>query len=310
MRECEHPISVLRRIGIELHAGNPPRAYERGRLHSGSGSPVAPTEPAEGGHHAHTSWKGARPETGSRQGAARRRATAHPARTGNPRPSVLRELTAQHVERREDLAGAMREYKQLRLSFAPAWPFDPALWLSGWVEPIAGLDDAFLLIRYPSMAPSWPVSAWAWWRNGIRIGPRHTNYGDGSICSYEPGDTAGASWARGMPLLRLLDFHSLWIARHLHLAMFRWWPGKQVLHTPHERLAEQQALELCGGCASGRQYDGCCRPKDELIPPAERVAEYRRRMQPRQFSRHAPGGRQIPPAVLAVRNGLLSYDRA
>ena len=84
----------------------------------------------------------------------------------------------------------MAEYPQLVLRTA-----HPGVWLSGWIQPVIGIRaEAWLELCYP-YAPAVPIKAWAWWERGTWIGPRHTNYGDGSICAYErqitPGIAAG-----------------------------------------------------------------------------------------------------------------------
>jgi hypothetical protein len=87
------------------------------------------------------------------------------------------------------------------------------------------------------------------------IGPRHTNYFDGSICAYEPTD---GTWSLGMPLVDLFAYYTLWAARHLHLRQFGYWPGQQRVHRASERLAELKQNELCG-CSDGtRPYRECC----------------------------------------------------
>ncbi len=146
------------------------------------------------------------------------------------------------------------------------------------------------------------VRSWAWWGPGlIWIGPRHTNYPDGSICSFEPKDLD--AWQRGKSLRDLLDIHAVWIVRHLFLRYFGHWPGDQVFHTAYERLKEHRPGELCGGCRSGLRYEDCCRILDYRLDPVERVISFMRqfgnldRNPPKAVSEFVYGGRKAPPSL-------------
>lgn len=107
------------------------------------------------------------------------------------------------------------------------------------------------------------VRSWGFWMGApLRypkwIGPRHTNLPDGSICAFEPTD---GTWRLGDSLLLLLDLYTLWALRHLHLQVFKRWPGRQVAHFVHERLTELQPTEFCG-CGAGKLYGECCQEED------------------------------------------------
>ncbi len=105
--------------------------------------------------------------------------------------------------------------------------------------------------------------SWAFWRGGslgyMWIGPRHTNFPDGSICAFEPRD---GTWSFGDSLVELLDLYTLWALRHLHLQVFGRWPGRQAVHHPYERFLEIQPDEYCGCGKSDNLYGKCCREKD------------------------------------------------
>lgn len=107
------------------------------------------------------------------------------------------------------------------------------------------------------------IRAWAFWNsNAISttwIGPRHTNFPDGSICSFEPRD---GTWQFGDSLVALLDIYSLWALRHLHLEVFERWPGPQSVAPPYERIQELRDDELCGCGQSSKRYADCCKPYD------------------------------------------------
>lgn len=107
------------------------------------------------------------------------------------------------------------------------------------------------------------VRSWAFWGDPLAvpswIGPRHTNFPDGSICAFEPSD---GTWLFGEPLVALLDLYTVWAVRHLHLQTFGRWPGPQAVHMPYERVLELNADEHCGCGESNRRYGECCRGKD------------------------------------------------
>lgn len=107
------------------------------------------------------------------------------------------------------------------------------------------------------------VRGWAFWADPMSlpvwIGPRHTNFGDGSICAFEPAD---GTWAFGDGLVDILDIYTVWALRHLHLRHTARWPGPQSVHRPYERLLEIRPEERCGCPAPQGTYGECCRPRD------------------------------------------------
>lgn len=112
----------------------------------------------------------------------------------------------------------------------------------------------------------WPylVKSWGFWTGGLMnepvwIGPRHTNFPDGSICAFEPSDS---TWTPSHAIVTLLDIYTLWAVRHLHLKAFEKWPGQQYIVHPYERLTEQREDELCGCGRYEKKYFECCREAD------------------------------------------------
>jgi len=196
-----------------------------------------------------------------------------------------------------DLVGVIVAYPTVQFRFTP-----DLVWLIHSINPIRGLGDTALLVSAYPHDLRLIVKSWAWWGPGlIWIGPRHTNYPDGSICSFEPRDAD--SWQRGSPLRDLLDIHAVWIVRHLFLRYFSRWPGRQVFHTTYERLTEHRRGELCGGCRSGLNYEQCCRPRDESSDPVERVISFMRqfgsrdRNLPKSVLEFVYGCRKTPPSL-------------
>lgn len=263
-RQVDGPegLELLRQIGEQLDDDLYPVIHEGGQVEPGpgrlpsarpgredQGKEVRQDAGQEAGQGPERS--AARPRSGAAdEGAAAGEGTpgspAQVLRTSGLRPDVV-----------GDLEGAVKAYPQMRIRLAP-----PLAWLSAWIWPIRGLQkEALLVIGYSLDCPTTPRS-WAWWDAGVWIGPRHTNYPDGSICSYEPPD---GTWGPGRPLVELLDLQVVWIVRHLYLRHFGRWPARQVLHTAFERLREHEPGEFCG-CDSGRRYDQCCLETDRRAP--------------------------------------------
>lgn len=123
------------------------------------------------------------------------------------------------------------------------------------------------------------------------IGPRHTNFPDGSICAFEPTD---GTWAIGDPLINLLDLYTLWAVRHLHFKVVGRWPGYQAVPYPYERILELREDEYCGCANSHKLYGQCCMESDLA---RNRIAEAIK------FTLRMGGGLRKPPR--AVVNFLL-----
>lgn len=212
---------------------------------------------------------GFRAQTGPRAAGAwpaRRSTNARPRKAGASSSVVQQPALAQVAG--VDLAGVAAAYPEVRMRHTP-----DLVWLSLWISPIQGLSDSALMITAYPFSPRRRILSWAWWGNGLWIGERHTNYPDGSICSFEPAD---GTWARNGGLVTLFDLHTLWIVRHLFLKRFGRWPGRQLLHTPHERITENGPKEFCG-CDSGERYESCCRERDLGLNALQRLSEFRQR---------------------------------
>ena len=169
------------------------------------------------------------------------------------------------------------------------WHDQDGMWLLSESSIVQGLNRAATFL----VAFSWSQMAargWGFWRNGalaVRwIGPRHTNFPDGSMCAFEPTDR---TWVFGSSIVTLLDLYTVWALRHLHLELFNRWPGPQAAFHPYERRMEFHANERCS-CGSGRMYRRCCASRDaarRFIPDAV------------SFAVRFAGGRREPPARLA-----------
>lgn len=139
-----------------------------------------------------------------------------------------------------------------------AWEEDNGIWIIAESLLLEGSAvTATIVVKIP-FSPLFPPAAWAFW-NGIHwIGPRHTNYPDGSICAFEPSDR---TWLPGDSLVELLDLYTLWCVRHLYLKELGVWPGDQVIHSAAERWSEGLPNEQCG-CGSQALYKDCCQMHD------------------------------------------------
>jgi len=142
------------------------------------------------------------------------------------------------------------------------WKQEEGFWLHVRIALLPGLGrTASLLIAVAQKRRA--VKAWAFWDVGVVgatwIGPRHTNFPDGSICAFEPADR---TWQFGDSLVELVDLYSIWVLRHLHHEVFSLWPGPQSVPQLYERLLEVKDAELCGCGRTNLRYADCCKAGD------------------------------------------------
>lgn len=259
---------LLRRMGEDLDRDIYPMVHVDGMVQPDSSRVSNPSgKETTNGNDAEA--RAARPETRQGEGASVGGSASEGAQARLLRLPGLTEDLAQR------LARALAAYPNMRVRVAP-----PVVWLLTRNHPIEDLPDEALVLTCLPLDQNRgvghenrPFISWAWWDLGLWIGPRHTNFGDGSICSFEPSH---GTWHPGDPILTLLDLHAVWVARQLHLRHLGHWPGKQILHTAHERLTDQRPGELCG-CGALRPYSVCHEPEDRSRTQYERLTEFRRR---------------------------------
>lgn len=135
------------------------------------------------------------------------------------------------------------------------------------------------------------AKGWGFW--GISkiaiewIGPRHTNFPDGSICAFEPRD---GTWMIGDPIVQLLDLYTLWALRHLYMKVFGRWPGYQAVRLAYERILELRPDEYCGCDQSHKLYGDCCQQSDiQRNIVADAI----------DFIRKTDGGHRAPPVIVS-----------
>lgn len=251
--------STLELIGRQLDAGIFPRVK--------NGGIVAPSDPAIystlGEKRAHYDHR--EPRSRSSEGT-------QPPGTWRPRgqtPPWSRAAGPWPAGQAAPLVGAAAEpYQQVAVEELQRaypgtmrWQDDDGLWLLAKSTPLGDLRQAAILLTAISYSQAM-VRSWGFWSDSTSqaewIGPRHTNFPDGSICAFFPDD---GTWTFGDSLVELLDLYSVWAIRHLHLRHTGRWPGPQAPCHPHERLQEFVETEICG-CGSRLSYGQCCRPRD------------------------------------------------
>lgn len=249
--------SVLQQIGVGLDQHRPLEVYRQGRVALGETSTT--NRAKENGDEPERTR---RPAAGPRQRTARREGSARGSRKAGAAPRLSRNVLQATYEGQVTRLGAA--YPTLR-----TFPDEVGMWLLVNSTVIAGLNrEATFLVALP-YEPGFGPRAWGFWRSPARttwIGPRHTNFFDGSICAFSPDDGA---WLEGGDLRTLVDLYSVWALRQLHLEVFGRWPGKQyALSAPdprvqaYYRLIECKEGELCGCGSETRRYAECCRSSD------------------------------------------------
>jgi len=87
---------------------------------------------------------------------------------------------------------------------------DPSNVFSSLSSPLSTLTrEATFLVALPYRSGPGP-RAWGFWTAGTAtswIGPRHINFGDGSICAFSPDEGA---WSEGGDLRTLIDLYNVW----------------------------------------------------------------------------------------------------
>lgn len=284
--------AVLLELGAALDTQRPLQVHDHGRVALGR-EPSNEAKENGDGEQQRTRGSAARP----RKGAARRKGPAGGSRQAGAPPRVGVDLLRASYEGQVTQLG--EAYPSLQ-----TYPDKDGMWLLAKSSVIADLDrEATFLVAVPYRAGIVP-RAWAFWTGDgpLRwIGPRHTNFQDGSVCAFSPNDGA---WEEGGDLRTLLDLYSVWVMRHLYLEAFDRWPGRQYALvgsdpkvSAYYRRTECEDDELCGCGSETRRYADCCKPSDHNRNFIELAAA---------FSNQIPGGfssRQPPQAVADVIGG-------
>ena len=188
-----------------------------------------------------------RSSTGSWQRTERRQGPAYAA------PPLVHTGSAETYE--ADLTDLEQAYPGAQI-----WRQPDGFWIVAKSGILDGLGRPATFVTGMSLSVPGAYQSWAFWEEYEWIGPRHTNFPDGSICAFDPVDN---TWLPGESLVSLFDLYTVWTLRHLHLSVFGRWPGSQAVPDPFERILELQEDELCG-CDNEppKSYGACCMDAD------------------------------------------------
>jgi len=243
---------ILREIGAQLDQNQLPRVY--------NGGIVLPNEttvsnPHSGKEKCNAKPRQRRPATGPWQGATgRQRQTCRPWSSAKASQIICSGFQEQYEA---ELDAVLEAYPSTKFRHQKR-----GLWLLTDSTLILGLGKKATFLTYIPYDFSTPAKSWGFWTSPIYskwIGPRHTNYPDGSICAFEPRDQ---TWFIGDGIVELIDLYSLWAIRHLHLELIGRWPGYQSVPHAHERVAELKDDEFCGCDSPHKLYKNCCKQDD------------------------------------------------
>ena len=249
---------MLQQVGTALDEHRPVRVHIHGLVALEQKFPIATSAEENGDER-----QGKRRSTArSRKGAARRKGPPRGSRKAAAAPRIGGDILRAAYE--GQVTCVAEAYPTLQ-----TFPDDDGMWLLATSSIIPDLArEAIFLVALPYRRGLGPV-AWAFWTaqgQSWWIGPRHTNYQNGSICAFSEDDGA---WCDGGDIRTLLDLYSLWALRHLHLEVFGRWPGKQYsLRSADPRVeayyrqTQCEDDELCGCGSETRRYADCCKPSD------------------------------------------------
>lgn len=291
---------MLTEIGRQLDANVFPQVFGNGVV-----MPSAPDVATStlGKETANEQQRPRRPAAGSRKGAARWKGTSYRSRQAGASARISGGLLRTAYE--AQVTGLEESYPTLRV-----FPDEDGMWLQTESSIVSGLESgAIFLIALPFVPGAGP-RGWGFWNepSGAQwIGPRHTNFFDGSICAFSRDDNV---WAEGGNLTTLMDLYTVWALRHLHLKVLGSWPGRQYslpspyqMLNPYYRLVQCGDAELCGCGSLTSRYAECCKPKD-LRSDFGRLAQ--------EFTRRMGGGigdRRPPQAITDFVEGGSSTPR-
>lgn len=258
----------LQALGNCLDACSSPMVYNQGVIRPAT--PVVVTTYA-GQEKTNAAGSSQRPSTRPWQRTARWQGSPGQSRTPDSGAPVV---DAGLRRRYEAGIGACLEAYPSLLSFRT----DQRMWLFFESALLDNLDrTAAFAVRLPFNRQE-PCLAWGFWKTAVSrtwIGPRHTNFPDGSICAFDPMD---GTWDANSPLITLLDLYSIWAAKHLHFELLGRWPGLQSVPHAAERVLELQSDEYCGCGKAPIKYKDCCMVDDRRSTSLDEIASFRSRL--------------------------------
>ncbi len=244
--------NTLREIGAQLDQNLFPSVYNGGIVMP-SETTVSPSTLGKEKNYASSRQR--RPATRPWQGAARRQRQAYRPRPTRGATSVVCSGLQKKYE--AELDEVLEAYPGTK-----CWHQAEGMWLLTDSILLDGLGKKATFLTIIPYIKKFVAKSWGFWTTPIYnewIGPRHTNFPDGSICAFEPRD---GTWVGGDRIVTLLDLYSLWALRHLHLKILGKWPGYQSVPHPYERVTELRDDEYCGCANSDRMYVDCCKKHD------------------------------------------------
>lgn len=274
---------MLQAIGEALDEGRPLRVHLNGCVRlDGSGADEQMKEKND-----EQQGQGRSPTRSGQRAAGRQRKAGRSREAGSSTRICSREIRLAYDGQIDAVKMA---YPSLE-----AFPDEDGIWLRVRSSLLDGFDGgATFLIGLPHIIGAGPRS-WGFWElkdSPDWIGPRHTNFFDGSICAFKLEE---GIWTEGGNLATLIDLYSVWAVRQLHLLEFGRWAGQQYsLPYPYYRLVETKPDELCGCGSTTKRYRECCQPTDLRAGNLTALK--------RQFEQAMGGGirdRRPPNAVVA-----------
>lgn len=259
-------INTLKNIGSQLDRNQYPCIHNGGIVKPG-GSIIVTSTPGEDIKYESNRQK--RPTTGSRQRSTRRQRAPNRSRSSGAAPQFISpSLRTTYETELDELRAAYPETK--------IWFQAEGMWLLTESSVLLGLGKKATFLTAIPYSRLHIQKSWGFWTTPIYsqwIGPRHTNFPDGSICAFNPNE---GTWKPGDSLIKLLDLYTLWALRHEHLKIFGRWPGRQAVPHAYERITESKADELCGCDKKGLKYAECCQQHDMSRPLEESFSLFMR----------------------------------
>lgn len=271
--------AVLQRVGAELDG------LRQVRVRTGGVVTPEPVSAVETKEHENVERQGqTRPAAGSRSRAAGRQGPPRRSRSSGAAPQVRRGKLRAHYE------AQVIDLEKAYPSTSVVASDEQGMWLQVESAVLDGINrTATFLVAIPYSSDQFP-RAWGAWSlaGGVKwIGPRHTNFTDGSVCAFVP---QSGTWRPGDPLDALLDLYTVWALRHLHLELFDRWPGGQFSPHPFYSIIEFKNDELCScdGHEPALRYGDCCRPEHLKFTLIDLKADFERTMRCRITDRDPP----------------------
>lgn len=281
MIESNEAKNMLWEIGLLLDLNQYPRIYDGGVVMPGNTSIVL-SIPGE--ERKHVNQRQRRSTARSWNGPARWQRSSDRSRPAGTTPPLVNPDIRKTYE--EEIEAVQEAYPGTII-----WHQKTGLWLLTESTVLPGLGKKATFLTFIPYSERLMQKSWGFWTTAISyewIGPRHTNFPDGSICAFDHKD---GTWAIGDRIIKLLDLYTLWALRHAYLKVFGRWPGYQAVPYPYERVTEFKDDEYCGCDNADQLYADCCKRHDQVAPLIKIFLD---------FMYHTKGHitRQPPPEIL------------